>query len=73
MKKQTCEVEDRGVLAPLDLQELSTALRHFADAAERLNVALTNDVIKKGTQEDHDKTIMERWATMKTAQHREHE
>ena len=48
MKKQTCEVEDRGVLAPLDLQELSTALRHFADAAERFNVALTNDVIKKG-------------------------
>ena len=73
MKKQTCEVEDRGVLAPLDLQELSTALRHFADAAERFNVALTNDVIKKGTQEDHNNSMTEQWLLRKRAQHREHE
>jgi hypothetical protein len=73
MKKKNSEVEDIGEVAPLDCQELSTALRHFADAAERLNVALSNDGIEKGKREDHDKAVMEQWVTMNTTQLQENE
>lgn len=73
MKKKTGEVEDIGEMAPLDCQELSTALRHFADAAERLNVALSNDGIEKGKREDHDNSMIEPWYLLTTVQHREHE
>lgn len=73
MKKTSGNTQDIDAVDRLDLNELSAALRHFSEAAERLTAALSDNGINQRKQEDHNNTTVEQWFLMNTIQHREHE
>lgn len=73
MKKIAGKVEGIVEVDRFNLHELSASLRHFSEATEQLNDALTINGINQRKQEDQDKTSMEQLLLMSTIQHKEHE